>query len=94
MPVGGNCDIEFRVDSAKFSHELDHAFAKQRLAARDPDLRDPERNQHTRHPQIIFEWQIAVERALIAGAAIDTLVIATIGDGDPQVSNSAAEFVV
>ena len=73
--------------------KFDHALAQQRLAAGDADLLDSESDQHSRHAQIVGERQIAVERALVPGAAVNTLVVAAIGDRDPQIGDGAAEFV-
>ena len=59
----------------------------------DANLLDPQSSQHPRHAQVVGKWQIAVERALIAGAAIHALVVAAVGDRDPQIGDGAAEFV-
>ena len=103
VAVGGERDVEWarrrlpcgveRKLGLSSAHELDYALAQQRLAAGEANFRDPHADQHPRHAQIIGERQVAVERAFVAGAAIDTLVIAAIGDGDPQVGDGAAEFV-
>src|SRR5579864_5906801 len=77
----------------EFADKIDNAIPQQRFPAGDTDLCNPHSHQHARHAQVIGEWQVTVERSLVAGAAIDTLVIAAVGDGDPQVGDSAAEFV-
>jgi hypothetical protein len=77
----------------ELAHELDYAFAQERLAAGEADFRDPHADQHARHAEVIVEGKIAVERAFVAGAAVDTLVVAAVGDGDPQVGDAASEFV-
>src|SRR6185437_15458289 len=69
------------------------ATAKQWFATGNADLSDAERRQHPRHTQIVRERKIAVERALITRPAIDTFVIAAVGNGNPQIGNGAAEFV-
>ena len=57
------------------------------------DFLDPEGRKDSGHAQVIFEGQIAIKRALIPGAAINTPVVAAIRDRDPQVGDGAAEFV-
>src|SRR5246127_4027330 len=78
----------------QLAHELYDAMTQQRFAAGKSNLGDTHSHQHPSHAQIIREGKIPVERAFISGAAIDTLVIAAIGDGDPQIGNRAPEFVV
>ena len=100
MAVGGQRDVEglaavlvWRAELREVANEIHYAFAQKRLAAGEAYLGDAHPNQHARHAQIVGERQVAIERALIAGAAIDTLVVAAVGDGDPQVGDGAAEFV-
>ena len=85
-PVGG-------AQLGQLADEIDHALAQQRLAAGDADFLDSKSDQHARHAQIVGEWQIAIERALVPGAAVNTLVVAAVGDRDPQIGDGAAEFV-
>jgi len=77
----------------QLSHKPDYSVAQQRLSAGDSNFLDPHPSEDARHAQVVREWQIAVESAFIAGAAIDTLVVATIGDRNPQIGDGAAEFV-
>ena len=97
MAVGGQRDVElFAIGGAQLGQladEIDHALAQQRLAAGDADLLDSKPDQHARHAQIVGKRQVAVERALVPGAAVNTLVVAAIGDRDPQIGDGAAEFV-
>ena len=78
---------------SEVANKLHDALAQQRLAAGQANLGDAEANQDARHAQIIGEGQVGVERALVTGAAVDALVVAAVGDGDPQVGDGAAEFV-
>ena len=82
-----------RAELGQLADELDDAFAQEWLAAGESNLGDAHPDQHARHAQVICERQVAVERAFVAGAAIDTLVVAAVGDGDPQVGDGTAEFV-
>ena len=101
MAVGGERDVERarrrfgvgRAELGEVANEIHDAFAQKRLAAGEANLGDAHPDKHARHAQIVGERQVAVERALVAGAAIDTLVVAAVGDGDPQVGDGAAEFV-
>jgi hypothetical protein len=97
MPVGGECNIERltreRSQLRKLADEVNQAFAQQRLATRQADFFNAAGDEQARNPEVIRKWQIAVERALIAGAAIDALIVAAVGDRDPQVGNVAPEFV-
>ena len=45
------------------------------------------------HPQVLFHGQLSKLSAVGAGAAIDALVVAAVGDGDTQVGNGPAEFI-
>src|SRR5258708_4654700 len=64
----------------EISYEFHNAFAQQRLATRQADLRDPEPNQDPRHPQIIFKRQFRIRRAIRSRPAIHTLIVAAVGD--------------
>jgi hypothetical protein len=97
MAIGGYCDVEvLSIRGPKLGQLADkihHAPAQKRLAAGDSDFLDPEPDQHACHTEIVCEWQIAIERAFVPGAAIHTLVVAAIGDRDSQIGDGAAEFV-
>src|ERR1700682_5085637 len=97
MAIGGERNVEFvSVDSSEarqLAHEFDHATAQQWLSTSYADFFDSEADQHSRHAQVVAEGQIAEQRALVSGAAVNTLVIATVGDRNPEVSDGAAEFV-
>ena len=97
VAVGGERDVEFvsigGAQLGQLADEVDHALAQQRLSAGDADFLDSESDQHPRHAQIVGKRQIAVERALVPGAAVNTLVVAAVGDRDPKISDGAAEFV-
>ena len=100
MAVGGERDVECisavcagSAQLRQVTDELHNAVAQQWLAASQANLGDPHPDQHASHAQVIGKRQITVESAFVARAAIDTLVIAAVGDGDPQVGDGAAEFV-
>src|SRR5579871_3174759 len=75
-------------------HKLHYPVAQQRLPARQAHFRDPHPHQNSRHPQIIRKRQVSVERAFVSRAAVHTLVVTAVGDGNPQVGDAAPEFVV
>src|SRR5271155_2123825 len=85
--------VVWRAELGEVANEIDDAFSQQRLAAGEANLGDAHPDQHARHAQVIRERQISVERAFVSGAAIDTLVVAAVGNGDPQIGDRAAEFV-
>ena len=53
----------------------------------------PNAGEYPRHTEVVGERQVAVQRAFVASAAVDTLVVAAIGDRDPEIGDGAAEFV-
>src|SRR5579872_2178769 len=77
----------------QLANEIDDPAAQQRFATGEPNLRNPHVREYTRHAKVVGEWEIAVERTFVAGPAVNTLVVATIGDRDPQVSDRTPEFV-
>ena len=85
-PLGG-------AQFGQLADEIHHSLAQKRLAAGNTDFLDSEPDQHTCHAQIVSKRQIAIERALVPGAAVNTLVVAAIGDRDSQIGDGAAEFV-
>jgi hypothetical protein len=97
MAVGGDGNVERFArrspEHCEIADVLNNASAQQRLTAGETNLRDPQRNQHARHSQIIGKRQFPVKRAFITGPAIDALVVAAVRDGNPQVGYGAAEFV-
>src|SRR5581483_11574220 len=78
----------------QLAHKFHNAVAKQRLAAGQANLCNAHADEHPRHPQVIRKGQIAIERTLVPCPAVDTLIVAAIGDGNPQVGDGASEFVV
>ena len=99
VAVGGERDVERLAAPCCAACESSRTksttpLAQQRLAACETNLRDAHANEHARHAQVVGEGQISVQRAFIARPAIDTLVVAAVGDGDPQIGDGAAEFVV
>src|SRR5262249_28452594 len=97
VPVRGQCDVElFTTRSAQpgqFADKFDNTLPQQRFTAGDANFLDPEADQHAGHPQVVGKWKIAVERTFVPGAAVNTLVVAAIGNGNPQIGDRAAEFV-
>jgi hypothetical protein len=83
-----------RAQIRQFANEVDDALAEQRLAAGQPNLRDSHADKNARHAQVVVEGKVAVERAFVPRAAVHTLVVAAVRNGDPEVSDGTAEFVV
>ena len=97
MAVGRQCEVErFPFKSLyfrQFVNECNHAIAQQWFATSDADLFNPHGDKYLRHAQVVGEWKIAIERPLVAGTAVDALVVAPVSDRDPQIGDGAAEFV-
>ena len=106
VAVGGEGDIEGdpagawgsigeigRAHLCQLTDHLDEAVAKQRLAAGQPDLFDAQRDEDADHAQVVCDGELGVLRALVAGAAVDALVVAAVGDGDAKIGDGAAVAV-
>ena len=97
MAVGGQRN--FRLLSlggaqlSEVANKLHDALAQQRLAAGQANLGDAEANQDARHAQIIVEWEFRVGSSVGAGAAVNTLIVAAVGNRNPQVVDGAPEMV-
>src|SRR5215467_12000393 len=74
-------------------HKFDDTSSQQRLASGNPDLFDPRSDQNSSHAQVIGEWEVGVHSPVVACAAVDTTVVAAVGDGDAQVGDRSSEFV-
>src|SRR6185437_15743922 len=68
-------------------------MAQQRFAACQSDFLNAQAHQQLHHAQVVSKRQLGILRALIACAAIDTLVITAISDADAQVSDETPVFV-
>ena len=97
MPIGGNRQIKlFAIQGTKcgqVADKIDQSVTQQRLTASEPDFFNAQLNKDPHQSQVIRKWQFGILRAFISGAAIDTLVVAAIGNGNPQIGDGAAEFV-
>src|SRR5262249_16499461 len=97
VAVGGDGQIELcAVCGAKpgqFTDKIHQAVAQQRLTAGKPHLSHPKLDENLYQTQVIGERQVRVERSFVSGAAVDTLVIAAVGDADAKVSDKASVFV-
>jgi hypothetical protein len=97
VTVGCHRKIEvFTVEGTQpcqFADEINHAAAQQGLSPGEADFLDPERRQYPSHAQIDGKRQVAIESAFVAGATVDTLVVATIRNRDAEIGDGAAEFV-
>jgi hypothetical protein len=97
VTVRGNGKVKrISVDVAqlsKLADEIHNTSAQKRLPSGEANFFDPQRNQNPRHAEIFGKVQVAIEGAFVAGAAVDTTIVASVGDGNPQVGNAAPEFV-
>src|SRR5215510_423014 len=97
VAVGGDGQIELcavcGTKLCQFAYEIHQAVAQQRLAAGKPYFLNAKMDENLYQPQVIGKRQVRVERAFVSRAAVDTLVIAAVGDADAEVSDKASVFV-
>jgi len=93
VPVGRDGYVERlalgRSPACEFADNLWKIAAQQRFAARQPDLFDAQRNEDADEAEVILSGQLSILGAFLAGAAVDALVVAAVGDGDAQVGDDA-----
>ena len=77
----------------KLPYEVDDTLAQQRLPTGNPDLLDSRAGEEPNYAQVHGKGQVTVNRTLIAGTAVHTLVVAAVRDRNPKVGNRAAKFV-
>jgi hypothetical protein len=94
VAVGGEGKIErLPVNGAKageFTDEIDEAAAQERLAAGEADLGDAEGDEKADEAEVLLNAKLGILRANFPSAAVDTLIVAAVGDGDAQVVNHPA----
>src|SRR5262249_36379448 len=76
-----------------FANEIRQMRTQQRLAAGDAHLLDAQIHENSRQAEVISKRQLSVEGAFISGAAINTLIVAAVGDRDAQVGDGASELI-
>ena len=69
--------------------QLDQAAAQQGLAAGQAHLFDAEADEEPDEAEVFVDAEFGILRAEFAGAAVDALVVAAVGDGDAQVVDDA-----
>ncbi len=74
----------------QFLDQFDQAAAQQGFAAGEADLFDAEADEELDEAEVFVDRQFGVLCAEFAGAAVDALVVAAVGDGDAQVVDDAA----
>lgn len=82
-----------RLELRQFADEIDQAMAQQRLTARKAHLLNAQPDKNSNHAQVIGKGQIRIKRAFIPGPAVDALVIAAVGDTDPEIGDKPPVFV-
>jgi len=94
VSVGGDGYIQSiapgRVHPGKLPDHVHQAAAQQRFAAGEPDLGDAQVDKQADDAQVVCNGEFGVLRADFAGAAVDTLVVTPVGDGDTQIVDHAA----
>ncbi len=94
VAVGGESEIErvagLGAQAGEFLNHLDEASAQQRLAAGEADLGDAEGDKKPDEPQILIDGELGILGPDFSCPAIDTLIVAAVGDGDAQVVNHPA----
>src|SRR5450631_3758340 len=108
MTVGGDGDVQrlavSGVESTSVGSEagphlrqladhLQQALAQQRLSASEANFFDAQRNKDADEAEIVGNGQLSVLRAIVAGAAVDALVVTAICNGDAEIGNGAAVAV-
>src|SRR5438270_5610559 len=97
MPIRRDSEIELMTVEGpqvrQLADKIHHAVSQQRLSAGNADFLNPLGDEEPHHSEIVCHRQVSVDRALIPGTAIDTLVVAAIGDRDPQIGDGAAVLV-
>ena len=97
MAVGGEGQIKrFAGNGAQageFADEFDQPAAQQRFAAGEANFGDAQRDKKLDEPQVLFDAQLGILRADFPSTAVDTLVVAAVGDGDAQIMNDPAVAV-
>ena len=85
--------MEGGAEPGEFGDHLDQAGAEQGFAAGEANFFDAERDHEADHADVVGDGEFGVLRAFVAGAAVDALVVAAVGDGDAEVGDGAAEGV-
>ena len=74
-------------------NHLHQAGAQEGFAAGEADFLDAEGDEDPHHAEVVGDGALGVLRAFVAGAAVDALVVAAVGDGDAEVGDRTAEGV-
>jgi uncharacterized protein YdbL (DUF1318 family) len=95
MAVGGERDVEWgrREGGAELrglADEVKEAVAQQGLATGKADLLNTKRDEDAQQAGVVGERELGVLCAVRAGAAVDTAVVAAVGDREPEVGDGAA----
>jgi hypothetical protein len=94
VAVGGECQVErLAVNGAQageLADKIDEAAAQQRLAASEANFGDAERDEETDEAEVLVDAEFGILCADFPGSAVNTLVVAAVGDGDAQVVDDPA----
>ncbi len=94
MAVGGEGEVERLAgegaQAGQLLDQFDEAAAQQGFAAGEADLGDAEGDEEADEAEVVFDGEFGILRAHFAGAAVDALVVAAVGNGDAEIVNDAA----
>jgi len=97
MPVGCDGDIEWisgwSAPGGELADHFQQVFAQERLSAGEAHFFDTQVNEIADQAEVFGGRELGVLRTYLAGAAVDALVVAAVGDGDAQVCDEAAVAV-
>jgi len=97
MTVGGDGEVEFCSGGGAPGGELLHHFeeiaAQEGFAAGETHLFDAERDEAADDAEVVVGFKFAELGPDLAGAAIDTLIVATVCDGNAQIGDNTAVTV-
>ena len=85
--------IEGRADGAQIPDEVEQTGTQQGFTAGQPHLLDAEVDHQPDHRGIVRNRKLGAAKSMLASPAVDAAIVATIGDGDPQVGDRTAEAV-
>jgi hypothetical protein len=80
-------------DLGKLPNEVDEASPEERFASGEANLLDAEGDKEADDAEVVGDGELVVKSAFITGAAVNTTVVAAVGDGDAKVGDGATEAV-
>ena len=91
VAIGGDGEIQSiacrGAPGRKLAHHLQEVLAEEGFSAGEADFFDAQIDEGANEAKVFAGCELGVLRSNLAGAAIDTLVVAAVGDGDAQVGD-------